>query len=80
MADDIDELAFLAAYDASLYPRPSVAVDVVLLTVAGDALQSLLVRRTGQPYLGRWALPGTFVRMHQACKEGWSAAARGNGS
>ena len=28
---DLDELAFLASYDASAYPHPSVAVDVVLL-------------------------------------------------
>jgi 8-oxo-dGTP diphosphatase len=66
MADDIDELAFLAAYDAGLYPRPSVAVDVVLLTVMDDALHTLLVRRTGQPQLGRWALPGTFVRIDES--------------
>jgi 8-oxo-dGTP diphosphatase len=70
---DIDELAFLASYDASLYPRPSVAVDVVLLTVADDALRTLLVRRTEQPQLGRWALPGTFVRMDESLD---AAAAR----
>lgn len=64
--DDSDELAFLASYDASLYPRPSVAVDVVLLTVVDDSLQTLLVRRTHQPQLGRWALPGTFVRMDES--------------
>ena len=76
MADpdsDIDELAFLAAYDASLYPRPSVAVDVVLLTVSGDELRTLLVRRSEQPQLGRWALPGTFVRMDESLD---AAAAR----
>jgi len=72
-AGDIDELAFLASYDASLYPRPSVAVDVVLLTVADDALHTLLVRRTDQPQLGRWALPGTFVRMDESLD---AAAAR----
>ena len=69
MADtggDIDELAFLASYDASLYPRPSVAVDVVLLTVVDDAVGALLVRRTEQPQRGRWALPGTFVRMDES--------------
>jgi 8-oxo-dGTP diphosphatase len=70
---DLGELAFLASYDASLYPRPSVAVDVVLLTVADDALRTLLVRRTEQPQLGRWALPGTFVRMDESLD---AAAAR----
>jgi 8-oxo-dGTP diphosphatase len=71
--DDSDELAFLASYDASRYPRPSVAVDVVLLTVADDTLQTLLVRRTEPPQRGRWALPGTFVRMDESLD---AAAAR----
>lgn len=64
-----DELAFLATYDASQYPHPSVAVDVVLLTVADDALQALLVRRPVQPGLGHWALPGTFVRVDESVDE-----------
>jgi 8-oxo-dGTP diphosphatase len=71
--DDIDELAFLASYDASRYPRPSVAVDVVLLTVASEELDTLLLRRTDQPQLGRWALPGTFVRIDESLDD---AAAR----
>ena len=58
-----DEQAFLATYDASRYPRPSVAVDVVLLTVADDTLKTLLVRRTSQPQQGLWALPGTFLAL-----------------
>ena len=72
MADhqlDQDELEFLAAYDASLYQRPSVAVDVVLLTVVEDALHTLLVRRGIQPYLGQWALPGGFVRVDESLDE-----------
>jgi 8-oxo-dGTP diphosphatase len=72
-SDDTDELAFLASYDASLYPRPSVAVDVVLLTVVADALHTLLVRRTDQPQRGRWALPGTFLRIDESLD---AAAAR----
>ena len=48
----------------SEYPRPSVAVDTALMTVApGDAdeapyLGVLLVRRSVKP---EWALPGTFL-------------------
>jgi 8-oxo-dGTP diphosphatase len=56
-----DELTFLAGYDASRYPRPSVAVDVVLLSVRGGNLWTLLGRRGEQPAKGRWALPGGFV-------------------
>jgi 8-oxo-dGTP diphosphatase len=44
------------------YPRPSVAVDTAVLTVAGGSLQVLLVRRGGEHHHGEWALPGTFLR------------------
>jgi 8-oxo-dGTP diphosphatase len=68
-----DEQAFLATYDPTRYPRPSVAVDVVLLTVAGDELKTLLVRRPVQPQQGLWALPGTFLGPDESTDE---AAAR----
>ena len=54
-----DELAFLASYDASRFPRPSVAVDVVLLTVQDGTIRALLGRRDEHPHQGRWALPGS---------------------
>jgi ADP-ribose pyrophosphatase YjhB (NUDIX family) len=44
--------------------RPLVTVDVAIFTVAGEALQVLLVQRpdaSGEPYPGLWALPGGFV-------------------
>jgi 8-oxo-dGTP diphosphatase len=68
-----DEVAFLASYDASLYPRPSVAVDVVLLTVSDGAIRALLGRRDDHPHRGRWALPGSFLRIDESLD---AAAAR----
>lgn len=53
---------FLADYDPELFERPSVAVDVALVTVSGDRLRVLLVRRPTPPHRGRWQLPGGFVR------------------
>ncbi|MFP3459797.1 NUDIX domain-containing protein [Arthrobacter globiformis] len=44
------------------YPRPSVAVDTAVLTVAHGSLQVLLVRRGEEHHHGEWALPGTFLR------------------
>jgi 8-oxo-dGTP diphosphatase len=48
------------------WPRPAVTVDVALFTVAGALndlrLQALLIRREGEPFKARWALPGGFVR------------------
>lgn len=63
---DDDERAFLAAYDASEFPHPSVAVDVATMTTADGALHALLVRRTDHPAKGRWALPGGFVGMRES--------------
>jgi ADP-ribose pyrophosphatase YjhB (NUDIX family) len=51
-----------ATSDLDAYPRPSVAIDVAVLTVteAGE-LGVLLHRRTGDK-AGTWALPGRFLR------------------
>src|SRR5688572_2764519 len=60
-AEADSEAAFLAAYDASAFERPSVAVDVVLFTVSGGEVFTLLARRGEHPHKGRSALPGGFV-------------------
>lgn len=44
------------------YPPFAVTVDLVVLTIRQEDLHALLVRRGGEPYRGRWALPGGFVR------------------
>jgi 8-oxo-dGTP diphosphatase len=72
MAHDDDE-AFLAKYDAAKFERPSVAVDVALLSVSEGELWTLLVKRTEPPQKRRYALPGTFVRMDETLD---AAAAR----
>jgi 8-oxo-dGTP diphosphatase len=58
-----DEKAFLSAYRAKDYPRPSVAVDLVILTIVDAQLRVLLVKRKEHPFKGQWALPGGFVRV-----------------
>jgi 8-oxo-dGTP diphosphatase len=70
---DAEELAFLASYDAARFPRPSVAVDVVLLTVRAGAVWALLGRRASHPHRAHWALPGTFVGIDESLD---AAAAR----
>ncbi|GAA5161346.1 NUDIX hydrolase [Ornithinimicrobium tianjinense] len=45
----------------SEYPPFYVAVDLVILTIRDGAFSVLLVERGGEPFAGRWALPGGFV-------------------
>lgn len=65
----LTEAEFLARYDASVYDRPSVTVDTVLLYVAGTpsqpVLRTLLIERGDHPSIGKWAVPGGFVQMDE---------------
>jgi 8-oxo-dGTP diphosphatase len=51
------------------YARPSVAVDMVVLTVVDLDLKVLLIERGEPPFLGQWALPGGFVRVGDGVDE-----------
>ncbi len=58
---------------ASDFPKPSVTVDVVIVTLRGEELQVLLIKRDLAPYKGRWAIPGGFVQLDESLE---SAARR----
>jgi 8-oxo-dGTP diphosphatase len=49
-------------YDPQGFPAAAVTVDLVVLTVRADRLHVLVVRRGEEPFAGREALPGGFVR------------------
>src|SRR6266852_3125501 len=53
-------------YDARKYDRPSVTVDVVMMSLRQRDLQVLLVKRRSWPYEGMWAIPGGFVNMDES--------------
>ena len=56
---------------------PELTVDVVLLTVSDDgSLQTLLTRRTEDPYQGAYALPGVFVAREESLDHAASRALR----
>ena len=42
-----------------------ITVDTVILTIKNDNLQVLLVKRENEPFKGKWAIPGGYVRMSE---------------
>jgi len=82
--DGLTEREFLEQYRVGDYERPSVATDMVIFTVTNTEadnyrklpekeLRILLIRRGGHPFLGKWALPGGFIRPDETAEQ---AAAR----
>lgn len=69
MSDEASELDFLERYDPSRFERPSLAVDVVLLTVVDHTLQLLVIERREHPFVGHWTLPGGFVGIDEGLAE-----------
>lgn len=78
--DGLTEREFLEQYRAGDYDRPSVAVDMVIFTVTDTEADSyrklpekelriLLIRRGAHPFLGKWALPGGFVRQNETTEQ-----------
>lgn len=65
-----EERAFLNAYDVSQFERPSVAVDVAILTAHDGDLYLVVHRRTEHPDKGRLAMPGGFVRIDESLENG----------
>lgn len=76
----LTEEEFLKAYRPGDYEKPSVAVDMVIFTAGelqennyrklpGKDLQILLIRRSGHPCLGKWALPGGFVEPEETTEQ-----------
>lgn len=48
------------------HPRPSLTVDCVVFGLDEADLKVLLIQRDLEPFKGRWALPGGFVRMEES--------------
>jgi len=51
------------------YPRPALAVDCVVLGFDEEDLKVLLIQRDIDPFKGKWALPGGFVRMDEGLED-----------
>ncbi|MGN1153626.1 MAG: NUDIX domain-containing protein, partial [Candidatus Gastranaerophilaceae bacterium] len=42
-----------------------ITVDTVILTIKNNNLKVLLVKRENEPFKGKWAIPGGYVRMSE---------------
>jgi len=51
------------------HPHPAVTVDCAVFGLDEDGLKALLIQRDVEPYAGRWALPGGFVRPDEGLEE-----------
>jgi 8-oxo-dGTP diphosphatase len=52
-----------------VHPRPALTADAVVFTILAHDVHVLLVRRTGAPFAGSWALPGGFCREQEPTAE-----------
>lgn len=51
------------------FPRPALTVDAVVFGLDEEDFHVLLIQRDIEPFEGRWALPGGFVRMDESLEE-----------
>src|SRR5256885_3712484 len=51
------------------YPRAALTVDCVVFGFDETELKVLLIQRALEPFKGRWALPGGFVRLDETLDE-----------
>jgi 8-oxo-dGTP diphosphatase len=66
--------------DIFQYKRPGVAVDVILFTIKDGDLKVGLIEREDEPYFGKHALPGRFVRYEEPIEETAKMALRNKGN
>jgi 8-oxo-dGTP diphosphatase len=51
------------------YARPALTVDIVVFALDDAGLKVMLIQRDLEPFAGRWALPGGFVRVDESLDE-----------
>jgi 8-oxo-dGTP diphosphatase len=51
------------------YPRPALTADCIIFGFDGLDINILLIQRGIEPFKGKWAFPGGFVRMEESTEE-----------
>lgn len=52
------------------YPHPSVTTDCIIFGFDGVRLNVLLIERGLEPFKGKWAFPGGFMKIDESAEEG----------
>ncbi len=60
------EQTFLEQYNPEEFERPSLTVDIAILTVKNKQLEVVTVQRTEHPFIDQHALPGGFVGIFES--------------
>lgn len=53
----------------TIHRKPSVTVDCVVFGLDEEDLKIILIERGGEPFKGRWALPGGFIQMEESLEQ-----------
>lgn len=51
------------------YPHPAVTADCIIFGTDGDTVRILLIRRGAEPFQGKWAFPGGFMKIDETAEE-----------
>jgi len=51
------------------WPRPMVTVDALVFTFSKGKAKVLLINRAGEPFKGKWALPGGFIEIDEELED-----------
>lgn len=51
------------------YEQPSVTADIVIFSMKDKDLKVLLIKRSLDPFKGKWAIPGGFVRINESLED-----------
>ncbi len=61
-----DEQNYLKHYNPNDFDRPSITVDIVILTIQNKKLKTLITKRTEHPYKNQTSLIGGFVNINES--------------
>lgn len=65
----LTEKEFLDSYNPDNFDKPSISTDILVFTIENNELKLLLTKRESHPFIGKWALPGGFVKINENAED-----------